>query len=310
MAKRNYEYVKEYFQENGCELLSKSYKGCNHSLLFIAQCGHEHTTTFRRFNVGKNRYCPKCLPKYKKYPSKPDYNYVKQFFEEQGCELMDESYINNSTKMAYKCVCGNTSSISFACFKRGQRCQECKLTKISIKNRKYNIEDVKEIFSDRGMKLLENEYYNTKRKMRYICSCGSLHKANLNSVLYVGSKCPECKRRALSGENNYGWKPELTDEEREKNKSRLNDPEISKWRREVFKRDNHTCQFCKVRGNRTLNAHHLDGYHWCIEKRADIENGVTLCEECHCEFHNLYGKGHNTREQYEEWIRNKRRQGA
>ena len=72
----------------------------------------------------------------------------------------------------------------------------------------------------------------------------------------------------------------------------------------VFKRDNYTCRCC---GKDTHNnvSHHLDGYNWCIEKRLDVDNGVTLCESCHKEFHSIYGYGNNTKEQFEEWIENK-----
>ena len=48
--------------------------------------------------------------------------------------------------------------------------------------------------------------------------------------------------------------------------------------------------------------HHLDGYNWCIEKRTDETNGITLCENCHKNFHSIYGFGGNTKEQFEEWI--------
>ena len=40
---------------------------------------------------------------------------------------------------------------------------------------------------------------------------------------------------------------------------------------------------------------------WCRERRIDITNGVCLCEVCHKEFHKLYGKGDNTKEQYIEF---------
>jgi hypothetical protein len=29
---------------------------------------------------------------------------------------------------------------------------------------------------------------------------------------------------------------------------------------------------------------------------------MTLCKECHKEFHQIYGKGDNTKKQFEEWI--------
>lgn len=50
-----------------------------------------------------------------------------------------------------------------------------------------------------------------------------------------------------------------------------------------------------------LTAHHLDGYSWCKEKRLDINNGITLCKECHEDFHIIYGTKNNTKEQFFEY---------
>ena len=52
---------------------------------------------------------------------------------------------------------------------------------------------------------------------------------------------------------------------------------------------------------RKLNAHHLNGWAWAKDQRFDLENGITLCENCHKLFHSIYGRGKNTREQYEEF---------
>ena len=75
---------------------------------------------------------------------------------------------------------------------------------------------------------------------------------------------------------------------------------MDEWRKQVFERDNYTCQHC---GKETHNnrAHHKDGYNWCIDRRHDVDNGVTLCKECHDEFHHIYGYGNNTEQQFNEW---------
>ena len=52
------------------------------------------------------------------------------------------------------------------------------------------------------------------------------------------------------------------------------------WREKVFKRDNWTCQDCKTRGGR-LQAHHIIPYKIKPKLRHDINNGQTLCLECH-----------------------------
>jgi biopolymer transport protein ExbD len=52
------------------------------------------------------------------------------------------------------------------------------------------------------------------------------------------------------------------------------------WREAVFKRDNWTCCICKNRGGK-LNAHHIQAFSKYPELRFAVENGLTLCRECH-----------------------------
>ena len=56
--------------------------------------------------------------------------------------------------------------------------------------------------------------------------------------------------------------------------------EDKEWRTKVFKRDNWTCQECFKRGGK-LQAHHITPYKENTELRHDINNGKTLCVECH-----------------------------
>lgn len=76
------------------------------------------------------------------------------------------------------------------------------------------------------------------------------------------------------------------------------------WSKEIMKRDDYTCQTCKKRGGK-LNAHHIYAWNKYPEQRFKIDNGVTLCVDCHKEFHKMYGRGDNTREQFKEYALNK-----
>ena len=56
--------------------------------------------------------------------------------------------------------------------------------------------------------------------------------------------------------------------------------EYQKWRKAVFKRDNYICQECLKKGN-YLEAHHIKPFANYPDLRFEIENGLTLCKDCH-----------------------------
>lgn len=75
--------------------------------------------------------------------------------------------------------------------------------------------------------------------------------------------------------------------EKNKNADRLT-KEYKDWRKSVFERDDYTCMICgKVGGE--LNAHHIKPYAKYEELRFDLDNGITLCKECHKKVHSKKG---------------------
>jgi predicted restriction endonuclease len=81
---------------------------------------------------------------------------------------------------------------------------------------------------------------------------------------------------AQRGEKGSGWKGGVTKEYRIL-RARI---EYKEWRTAVFKRDNYTCQMCKVRGV-YLEADHIKPFAFHPELRYDVSNGRTLCRPCH-----------------------------
>lgn len=71
-------------------------------------------------------------------------------------------------------------------------------------------------------------------------------------------------------------------------------------REQCFKNANYTCDITGKIGCE-LNAHHLESWHSNEDKRFDINNLVCISKEMHDEFHRIYGKKDNTKEQYQEF---------
>ena len=83
-----------------------------------------------------------------------------------------------------------------------------------------------------------------------------------------------------SGEDHWNWKGGITSE----NQKERNSAKYSEWRKNVFVRDNFTCQICgQVGGN--LNAHHIKRWSTNVNERYDVCNGITLCKKCHADVH-------------------------
>lgn len=68
------------------------------------------------------------------------------------------------------------------------------------------------------------------------------------------------------------------------------------WRAAVFARDGFKCKKCE--GNQgKLNPHHIYNFAQHKELRFVVENGITLCVDCHRLFHKIYGKKDNNESQ-------------
>jgi hypothetical protein len=72
----------------------------------------------------------------------------------------------------------------------------------------------------------------------------------------------------------------------------------AKWSKAIKERDGYCCQNpnCKSRVG-IMHAHHIESYVDNPDVRTSLSNGVTLCNDCHTEFHSVYGKGGNNRTQ-------------
>lgn len=100
------------------------------------------------------------------------------------------------------------------------------------------------------------------------------------SLKKLGMKRTETQKRKLSeihrGALNPQWKGGVTPFYKQIRKS----PEYNLWRSAVYQRDNFTCIWCGYTGKKIV-ADHIKPFAQYPELRFAIDNGRTLCIDCH-----------------------------
>lgn len=90
--------------------------------------------------------------------------------------------------------------------------------------------------------------------------------------------------RAMTGNKHPNWKGGIMKGRKERNHAAYKD-----WRLAVFSRDHYTCIDCGIKNGLgktvELHAHHLKSWLMFPEQRYLVENGVTLCADCHDKRH-------------------------
>ncbi|BDH63300.1 hypothetical protein MTP04_34300 [Lysinibacillus sp. PLM2] len=287
--RKNLTEIVEEIKEYGYKIIDGLVDYINNKSTLTLKCPYSHERKISYNHFKKVPDCPDCNGFRRIYT----YEEVKGIFEDEGCELLEIEYLNSKTPMKYKCVCGcDEYTIRLYDFQNGVRCQRC------ANRESYTFDEVKELFKERGHTLVETEYKGSHVPHSYICKCGNPSQISISNLLR-GVRCMECYLQSNRGENHPNWNPNLTDEERMKYRKYS---EYEYWRMAVYERDKYTCQSCGNNKGGNLVAHHLDSYDWCKEKRTDINNGITLCEDCHLNFHGMYGFGNNTNKQFSEWL--------
>ena len=310
MRKLSYEEVKEFIEGNGCKLLSTEYKNNSSKLEIRCACGKVFEARFNDFKNGKKQ-CNEC-----------------------GIRIRTEAI---KSRVTFKCeMCNTEKTVKVSAYERAKHhfcCKECQNKWQSIymvgennpnfgngekikgeKNywygKKMSDEQKRRLSDSKKGKYLGTD--NPNHRERYIIKCDwcnedlePMTKSEIEAWEHHFCKDKNCRGKWMSekvkGENHPNYNPNLTDEDRADRRLLT---ENSDWRNKVYTRDDYTCQCCGQKGGR-LNAHHLNGFNWDIKHRTDVNNGVVLCEDCHKEYHKIYGKGNNTIEQFREFLYNK-----
>ena len=129
------------------------------------------------------------------------------------------------------------------------------------------------------------------------CSCGNIK--NVKSSLLLNNKIKSCgcllketqrlngikMGKGTAGEKHHNWKGGITSWY---NKIKSSSKYLQ-WRKEIYNRDNYICQKCGDNIGHNLNAHHIFAFNKYKNFRMNLNNGITLCNKCHINFHSIFG---------------------
>ena len=178
------------------------------------------------------------------------------------------------------------------------QCKDC------TRKRKAKIENVCVVCGTKFKSTVTSKYCSRKcqgldseNKIKTECSiCGKeIYRIPAMIARHKRHYCSEnCKNEGFSkyysGENAYWYNSNKSEEERIVGRKI---PSYFRWRRLVYERDNYCCRICGCKENDKLNAHHIMNYSEYEELRVDVNNGITMCKECHKDFHTRYGYKNN-----------------
>jgi very-short-patch-repair endonuclease len=177
--KPSYEFVKNYFKQNNCTLVSDKYVNAKLKLQYICnKCNNLCKISFSHFKQG--RRCGFCRGKILTF------EYIKKCFLDKKCELLDTKFNNRKTKLKYKCIgCKKISSSTLNSIKY-KRCL------CFVKKEKFRF--LCEYFKQQDCELLENEYINNRITMKYKCHCNNISKISYNHFMN-GHRCKKCSNK-------------------------------------------------------------------------------------------------------------------
>ena len=227
----------------------KGWKNTNQPFIVTCSCGREKQQ--RLYNLSYSNTCSSCRIHHRKYSQEAIAEELNSYNLMIACE-----YQNNRTPITYICECGGIGQTKLCHIRNGTRCTHC--TEMHIRSK----------FAELGYEVIK---YDKSISVTCRCTCGSLFTTNASNFFKNYSGCHNCKVH-------WNYNP---------NKDRTVRPALSIWKRLVLTRDRHICQACN--STISLNVHHIIAFSADKSLAADINNGITLCSNCHKELHSLFG---------------------
>ena len=181
-----------------------------------------------------------------------------------------------------RCICGKEKVVASSHL-RNEKIKSC-----GCLNKELAKDSVKKIQGNGFEDLTGNIYgrlrvisLNKKQKDAHwdcLCECGQATVVKSKSLNSGETRSCGCLQKDSSpkGDAHWNWKGGFTPI------NKRNSQEYKKWRKDILERDYFTCQNCGSK-NKKLEVHHIKRFSKFEESRYDVDNGITLCKDCHKE---------------------------
>lgn len=314
---------------NQIEVASTEYINGRTPMQFKCACGNIFTRKYSKV-IGGQITCIECTRNHMRNLFKHSDDEVLQIIKDAGCEYIAGDYENGKSILTYRCKCGNIFSRSFRKFALGQnRCKECSMKSIADAHRKYSIDDAKQILSEYGYTLLEDEFRGAHLKHKCLCENGHECMIVLNGLSSHRSGCKQCSYIKHRGENShlfYDGRSKISDVIRHS---------LKEWKNKIRDQYNNTCPLTGDIG-KDCDVHHLLSLRTifdtvCAEMNIDLDinssinqypsidmvyeirdkvinlhddnTGVLMSKKLHYKYHSIYGHRDHTPEQFDSFLK-------
>lgn len=178
------EFVKQQFEREGYELLSKEYINSKVKLKYICPMRHKHSISWSNWRTGYR--CPTCGHIRANKLRGINFDFVKSQVEKEGYKLLSKEYKGPHRKLNYICPNGHKCSTRWSkWYYADQKCLYCS------KRPPISFEGIKKSFEEEGYILLSDRYINGK-KLRYICNNGHFGSITWDNWKYNNRRCKKC----------------------------------------------------------------------------------------------------------------------
>jgi len=186
MRRLTIQQMQEIAKTRGGRCLSEKYTNIDTKIRWQCKEGHIWESTGYRIKTGA--WCPKCgniSGWQKRRPREIEILKMKTLAESIGGLCISDSYVNQTTKLKWKCNKGHEWNAAPAGIKNGTWCPHCS------HRVKITLPEMKGLAISRGGKCLSENYIDSHSKLDWQCKEGHRWKASAQGVK-SGHWCPKC----------------------------------------------------------------------------------------------------------------------